>query len=194
MKHSVLHDMAVFILLLAIGIFGRWGQPAWAFTPIAAVAIFSGFYFGFRFVSVLVPLAILGISDFMLPAYGSRGVMFVLYVAMTAPVALGWYLRRPARGLARIACWSMVGLMPAILFYLTTNWAVWFFQGAALGYAPSLEGLLACYAMAIPFFRMMLAGDIVYLGVLFGAYAVAARFAPSRLRPVPVRIPNKSSE
>ncbi len=79
MKDSIrqtLRDVLVFALLIAIGVVGRWAQPDWCFTPIAAVAVFAGFYFSRIGVALLVPLAVLGISDLVLPAYGSGGALY----------------------------------------------------------------------------------------------------------------------
>ena len=37
-------------------------------------------------------------------------------------------------------------------------------------YAKTLEGLVLCYTMAIPFFQNTIAGDLIWSGVIFGAY------------------------
>jgi uncharacterized membrane protein len=37
-------------------------------------------------------------------------------------------------------------------------------------YAHTLEGLIECYVLALPFFRTSLLADLVFVGVLFGAY------------------------
>lgn len=182
MNRSTLRDVAVFVLLVAIGVLGRWGQPEWSFTPIAAVTIFGGFYFGRRFAALLVPLAVFGISNMALPAYGSCGVMLTIYATMTMSVALGWMLRRPSCGLVKVAQWSAVGLVPATVFYVVSNLAVWYFNGALFGYEPTLAGLTACYAAAIPFFRTMLVGDLFYVSVLFGVHALATQLATRQLK------------
>ena len=44
-RQQNLQDLLVFALLIAIGVAGRWGQPEWCFTPMAATAIFAGLYF-----------------------------------------------------------------------------------------------------------------------------------------------------
>jgi len=49
-----------------------------------------------------------------------------------------------------------------------TNFGVWI---SGLTYPKTWEGLLACYTAAIPFFWNTLAGDLFYVGVLFGAFA-----------------------
>ncbi len=178
MKDSIrqtLRDVLVFALLIAIGVVGRWAQPDWCFTPIAAVAVFAGFYFSRIGVALLVPLAVLGISDLVLPAYGSGGVMLFTYAAMSLPVLLGRLLRGDHSIGSTAWRWAVCGLVPATLFYLVTNFAVWAFESM---YPKTLTGLIACYWAAVPFYRWMAAGDVLYMTVLFGCWALAgARFS-----------------
>ena len=42
-------------------------------------------------------------------------------------------------------------------------------------YPATWSGLLDCYVRAIPFFRSMLLGDLFFMAVLFGSYAVSIR-------------------
>jgi hypothetical protein len=163
-------DLLVFALLIAIGVAGRWGQPEWCFTPIAAAATFAGFYFSRWAVASLVPVAILTISDVLLPGYNSIPVMLATYAVMIVPVWFGRMLRGEHRGWRRAGRWLFCGLAPATLFFLVSNFAVWAFQS---DYEKSLAGLTQCYIAAVPFFRWMLAGDVFYITVLFGCWALA---------------------
>jgi hypothetical protein len=43
-------------------------------------------------------------------------------------------------------------------------------------YEHTWAGLIQCYAMAIPFFRYTLCGDLFFAVTLFGSYAVASQF------------------
>ena len=121
-------DLFVFALLIAIGVAGRWGQPEWCFTPIAASAVFAGFYFSRLAVAALVPVAILAISDLLLPAYNSFLVMLATYAVMTVPVWFGRTLRGENRGWGLAGRWMLCGLAPATLFFVVSNFAVWAFQ------------------------------------------------------------------
>ncbi len=169
-RNQTMRDIFVFVLLIAIGVAGRWGQPEWCFTPTAAAAIFAGCYFARLGVAALVPVAILGISDLWLEAHNSLGVMLATYAVMTVPVLFGRWLRNSeGRG---STVWRLVvcGLLPATLFWLVSNFAVWAFQS---DYAKTWSGLMQCYWMAVPFYRSMLIGDVFYLTVLFGCSAIA---------------------
>ena len=68
--------------------------------------------------------------------------------------------------------WGFCGFAPAVLFFITTNLAVWIFQS---DYAKTLAGLVECYVAGVPFFRSMLMGDLFYLVVLFGCAALAGQ-------------------
>jgi hypothetical protein len=184
-RYQTIRDSLVFVLLVAIGVAGRWGQPEWCFTPTAAAAIFAGCYFSRLSVAVLVPLAILGISDLLLAAHDSFGVMVATYAVMTAPVFFGRWLGRSQGTASTFGRLAVCGLVPATLFWLVSNFAVWAFQS---DYAKTWDGLLQCYWMAVPFFRSMLAGDIFYLAVLVSCSMIAG-LPISKMRRTPVLAP-----
>ena len=58
-RKRTISDLLVLVLLVAIGVAGRWGQPQWCFTPTAAAAIFAGYYFSRIGMALIVPFAIL---------------------------------------------------------------------------------------------------------------------------------------
>ena len=165
-----LRDIIVLIVLVAIGVFGRWAQPVWSFSPIAAVTIFAGFYFSRWPIAAMVPVASLAISDQLLPAHDHVGVLLTTYVAMVFPVVLGRMLRHDGSRTTKAVRWAFCGLVPATLFYLVTNFAVWAFKS---NYEKTWAGLAQCYWAAVPFYRWMLAGDVFYLVLIFGCYALA---------------------
>lgn len=178
-RRRTLQDLLVFFLLIGIGVAGRWGQPEWCFTPTAAAAIFAGLYFERLAIAAMVPIAILAISDLLLPAYNSVPVLLATYAIMTVPVCFGRLQRGDQSKWSTIMRWALFSILPATLFFIVSNFAVWAFQS---DYEKSLAGLAHCYWAAVPFFRWMLAGDLFYLTVLFGAWMIA--MAPSyRMQP-----------
>ena len=165
-----LQDLLVFFLLIAIGVAGRWGQPEWCFTPTAAAAIFAGVYFNRLAIAAMVPIAILAISDLMLPAYNSIPVLLATYAIMTLPVCFGRLQQREQPRWLTASKWVLFSILPATLFYIVSNFAVWAFQSS---YEKSLGGLIQCYWAAVPFYRWMLAGDLFYLTVLLACWMIA---------------------
>jgi hypothetical protein len=63
-------------------------------------------------------------------------------------------------------------LSSSIGFFALTNAAVWAFSP---WYEKSLAGLLYCYTLALPFFKTMLYGDLVYGFVLLVAPCLYAK-------------------
>ena len=176
MHRDSIQKWLVFGLLVAIGVAGRWGQPQWSVTPLAATALLAGFYFAHRWVAILVPVVILTISNLALPKYDSLPVMVSVYLAMTIPVLLGGLLRRFQTWPTLAIAGPLAALVPSTAFYLLTNFAVWAFENH---YPHNWAGLAECYAAGIPFYRWMAAGDLVYTAILFGCY-VAARLMERR--------------
>jgi len=59
-------------------------------------------------------------------------------------------------------------LLGASLFFIITNFGVW-----TLGsYTYTLEGLLLCYTLAIPFFAYSLISTFIFSGVIEGIYKI----------------------
>jgi hypothetical protein len=47
-------------------------------------------------------------------------------------------------------------------------------------YGYSFGGLIECYTMAIPFFRNTLAGDVVYVALMFGVYELILKYSKTK--------------
>ena len=71
-----------------------------------------------------------------------------------------------------------------IVFFLVTNFAVWAFTSM---YAPTLDGLLLCYVLALPFYAYTLAGDLVWNTVFAGSWALYGRRTGRQSRAASVR-------
>lgn len=159
-----------FLILLAI--VGRFfPHPANA-TPIAAVAIFSGLYLRRR-LGIIVPLAAMVLSDAVIGFY-SFPVMLSVYGSFTLVGVLGLWTRKHKNVLTIGA----VTISSSALFFLITNFAVWQFGTM---YSHTFTGLMESYAAGLPFWRNMLAGDVVYTMILVGVYETAMLVAKRQL-------------
>ena len=148
------------------------------FSPIAAMALFSGAYLSQRGLALVAPLAALLISDILL---GFHGLMWLVYGSVALVVCLGWLLQSK-RSPARI---TIAALSGSVLFYLLTNFGVWAFGDM---YPKTLSGLAACYVAALPFFQNSLAGDLFFTALLFGGWAMAERLMPALRQSVELRM------
>lgn len=138
------------------------------FSPIGAMALFGGAYFGRRALAFAAPLGALLLSDAILGFHS--GVPYV-YGSVALVVLLGWAVAK------RMTALTIAGaaLASSILFFAVTNFGTW-----ATGeiYPPTLAGLAACYVAAIPFFQNTLAGDLFFSALLFGGFALLERRLP----------------
>jgi len=141
------------------------------FSPIDAMALFSGAYLGRRALAFAAPLGAMLLSDLILGFYPG---VWITYLAIAVVVPIGWVVlqrRSPLRiGLAAIAS--------SVAFFLISNFGTWALSGI---YSHSMAGLSACYLAAIPFFQNTVAGDLFYGVLLFGGFTLTERVAP-RLR------------
>ena len=144
------------------------------FSPIAAMALFSGAYLPKRALAFAAPFGALMLSDALLGGF-YPGWNFV-YLSFGLTVLIGWMVakRKTALTIAGGA------LASSILFFVLTNFGMWLFSGF---YPLSWAGLVACYVAAIPFFQNTLAGDLFFTAILFGGFAVAERLVPAVRQP-----------
>lgn len=141
------------------------------FTPIAALALFAGVYAAKISKWYLgIPLVAMALSDLFIGVYEWK-IMAVVYGSFLA-VGLFGLLVAKKKNVGTIILGTLGG---SILFYLTTNFAVWAFTNM---YPPTPEGLMMSYTMALPFFRNTILGDLFYTGLFFGAYELAVAFTP----------------
>jgi len=169
-KQGPLVELSVFALLVAVAVLMRlasnhWGL--WNFAPVTAAALYAGYFFGYRGVALLVPLAVMVLSNLALDRpYGHVGLLLVTYAALALPVIWRGVLRKHCGPLPVAGC----AAGSAVLFFLITNGAVW-----ALGFSP--HGLLGCYLDGVPFFRATLLSDLLWAGIFFGTDALVRRSA-----------------
>ncbi|MBX7074345.1 MAG: hypothetical protein K1X71_14460 [Pirellulales bacterium] len=165
--NSRIKSVLLVLLLAAFGLAARVLPHPPNFVPIAAIALFAGYMFGQRATTMLIPLSAMLLGDLLIGTYDWR-VMAVVYAALALPVALSALVGREL-SLARVAGATLAS---SIIFFSTTNLAVWYFGSL---YSHSLSGLVECYVSAMPFFKLTLAGDALWSAVLFGGYALATR-------------------
>lgn len=155
------HVVLLLLMLVTIGIVGRFLPHLWNATPIVAIALFAGVYLGARY-AIILPLVVMLVTDFFIGFYQFE-MMLAVYGSFVLIGLIGYVIRK----LKSAPVVILSTMMSSILFYLVTNWAVWQFSPL---YQKTLAGLLSSYTLAIPFFRYMFFGDLVYVAVLFGAY------------------------
>ncbi len=174
MKDQVLKTFLVAACLIGLIILGRSIEHLPNFTPVAAVAIFSAFYFKNRFLAVLVPLAGMLAADSVIGSGYDARIMAFVYAGLLFPALFGPLFRRnilQRNGFG--SGWKLAGfaLGSSTIFFIVSNFGEWVFGTL---YPFTAEGLLTCYVKAIPFYQYTILGDLAYGFGIFGiAYAVA---------------------
>src|SRR3979490_3220333 len=158
---------ALALILLAAAL--RIAPHPWNFTPVGAMALFSGAVLKDRRLAFFFPLLALFLGDIFI---GFPKLIPIVSPSFLLNVAIGLWLR-DRRTVARV---SLATLLGATQFFLITNFAVWWLLGS---FPKSAAGLATCYLAGLPLFWNTLAGDATYAALLFGGYALAARFLPA---------------
>jgi len=168
-------------LAVAVGLLRLVPHP-WNFTPSYAMEVFAGARLR-SWHAFALPLAIRLVTDVLLlpvhslatsPGYYLSFLPFA-YLGLIVNVLLGMTLRG-TQSPWRIGA---VAILASEQFFLITNFGAWL--GSEM-YPHTLQGLITCYAMGIPFFGGTLLSSLAYAGVLFGAHALLTRkqFEPAR--------------
>ncbi len=176
-KEILLYRTLLALALIVLAAALRIAPHPWNFTPVGAMALFSGAVLKDRRLAFFFPLLALFLGDIFI---GFHKLIPIVYASFLVNVAIGLWLR-DRRTTARIGLATLLG---AIQFFIVTNFAVWQFLS---GFPHTASGLVACYAAGVPFFWNSLAGDAVYAALLFGSYALAERFSPA-LQPARQRV------
>lgn len=159
-------------LFIAVAIAFRVGFIAHplSFTPLAA----SLLYFGAKMPrkQAWIPVALFAAVDVIQNlrfGYAMSADLLVSWAFYAAMVALGMLIASKI-STARVVGASLAG---SVGFFIVSNFAVWI-GGTLAMYPKTLAGLVECYAMAVPFFRNSMAGDLVFAGAFFGLSALLA--------------------
>jgi hypothetical protein len=146
----------------------------WNLSVIGALGLFAAARLGLgvgiaftAFAIALKDIVYYRMTDWWEP-YPLSWVYFACYALA------GWHFLRRSTSAGRIAG---TALGTSLGFFLVSNFGSWLEQALPYGY--SFEGLLNCYAAAIPFYRGTLLGDLIFTGAFFGAHAVLSAYFPA---------------
>ena len=179
--HALLYRLVFALAVIVVAAALRIAPHPWNFTPVGAMALFSGALVRDRRLALVFPLLALLAGDLFVGFY-KAGVMLMVYSSFLLSVLIGRLLQN------RRTFLGIVGatLLGSIQFFLVTNFAMWWLLNS---YARTAAGLAACYLAGLPLFWNTLAGDALYAALFFGAFALAERFVPILREPAhaPIR-------
>tara|TARA_B110000285_G_scaffold235405_1_gene316914 strand:- start:3363 stop:3887 length:525 start_codon:yes stop_codon:yes gene_type:complete len=131
------------------------------FSPVASVALFSGFYLSNKKLALLIPVACMLISDYFI---GFHSLMWAVYLSFAFTVVMGIKMKTSSSKKVIIN-----SLLSSLIFFFITNSAVWLTGNF---YSSDLSGLGLCLTMGIPFFKYTLLSSIVFSTILFGGFQI----------------------
>ena len=153
-------------------------------SPVAALALFAGFYFRSWVLATSAPILVMLASDALIGSY-DWSLMLLVYGALAIPVAMRGIVRRSFRNGVQLRSVFTVGacsLGSSAIFFLVTNFGAWL--SFAHLYPRSWSGLLTCYAQGLPFYRdYTLIGDAIFASLLFGGYVLQSQLLTGTMHP-----------
>ena len=162
--------LAIFVVL---GVAGRFWIETPNFKPVAAFALFGGFYFRRPCLAVVGMVFVMGVSDLMQGIYPWQ-LMACVYFSLAVSVLLGITIRnRLGNSGLSVSHWAGflgASLTMSTIFYLLTNGACWLLGG---WYPLTMAGLTECYLAGLPFYRWTLVGDLFFTTLTVGCFSLA---------------------
>ena len=141
------------ISIILFDIFSRFIPHPPNFTPITAIALIAGKGFTNRWIIYVIPLISLFISDLFLGFHDTIPFVYGAFILITL---LGKTAKKITLGTV---------LMSSAIFFLISNFGVWFYN-----YPITLDGLISCFTLAIPFFINTILGDLFYSAIMIYPY------------------------
>ncbi|GAA0534065.1 DUF6580 family putative transport protein [Chitinophaga japonensis] len=148
-------------------------------TPIGAMALFAGAYFNSSWKSYVFPLLTLFISDVIVqqvfyPEFAQGQLLYQgwawTYLGFAAMVLAGQLIIKKVN----IGNIVIAAAVAAVAHWLITDFGVWLggCTDPSTGqlYTKDANGLLRCYAMAVPYMKYMFIGNVVYGAIFFGGF------------------------
>jgi hypothetical protein len=156
------------IILVLLGAASRLLHLPPDIAAVTGVTIFAGFAIRNVWLALVVPVAAMALADVVLRWYPD--IVFT-YAGMAAGVFLARGLLHPLTPVRLIG----TTFLASLAFFVLSNLGV-FLSGY---YGFSLEGLVACYVAALPFWQNSLIADFTSTALVFAIYLLLTRAVPT---------------
>jgi hypothetical protein len=147
-------EFAVIFSMIILAVASRLLPHPPNFAPITGIALFAASKLNKKILAFLLPLFCLFITDLIL---GLGWINLFVYGAFGMISFIGMRIQKVS---------LLTVIRSSLLFFIVSNLGVWL-----LYYPLTLEGLLTCFTLAIPFFGNTITGDLVYTAVLFYGFS-----------------------
>lgn len=144
------------------------------FTPVAGLALLGAAYMSKRWLAWILPIAAFWVTDLVLnnviyAAYFD-GFVFTSTPFLFSAAAILLMVVVGKKLLKNVKTTNLVlaSLIASTIFFLVSNFGVLFNEPSL--YPKTMSGYLTSLGMGLPFFRTAIFGDLLFSGVLFGAW------------------------
>lgn len=156
------------------------------FAPIVGMSLFGAAYLANKKWALIIPVAAMFLSDLIInntiyAAYYDSFQIFSadllwVYLPIILIVAFGFYFLQKI-STSRVFFGSIIA---SVIFFIISNLGVW---ASGTLYPLTMEGLIACFTAALPFFQNTVLGAVFYSALMFGGFELASNKVPA-LQPV----------
>jgi hypothetical protein len=167
-QQSLLQQLVLAVVLITLAVGWRIVNHQTMVAPnlelVTAVSLVGAVVLQ-RYLAFALPVAILFLSDVLI---GNSSVAWFTWSAFLLVSVAGLALRRWRHDGGKLL-WGTagMGLGAAVFFFAWTNFGVWL-MGDGSYYPKTVEGLVACFAAGVPFFRNTLLSGVVLAPALMG--------------------------
>ena len=187
-KQKIHIRFGVLALLILLAAFSRLIPHPPNFSPIGAMALFGSAYFLKKHFALALPVLAMWLSDLVI-----NNVVYAQYFESFTFFYQGFYWTYGAFIVIGVIGFCVLkkvrftnvlsaALLASVAFFVISNFGVW---ASGTMYPKTLNGLAACYSAGIPFFKNTILGDLVYSGILFGAFElVQYKYPALKLRTI----------
>lgn len=161
----------IVILVLTAALYRALPGRVWGFAPHLAMAVFGGSVIRDRRIAFAMPILSLLVSDAVYHVLYLNGLFGIPglysgqvsnYVLIGLLTIIGFFVRRDS--LSQVLAGSVAA---PLVYFLASNAMVWL-GGDGFGRPRTFNGLLQCYADALPFLQTSLIGTLFFSALLFG--------------------------
>tara|TARA_Y100000385_G_C13086806_1_gene636786 strand:+ start:1374 stop:1943 length:570 start_codon:yes stop_codon:yes gene_type:complete len=160
--------------IVVFGVIARLLPHIPNFAPMGAIALFAVAFYKRKSLALILPVTAWWLSDLFLNntryATSEKISWFTLdqlfsVIALIIIVVLGGFLLKKL-SVSKIILGSTGA---SLVFFIVSNFGVWM---NGMLYPKTIQGLIDCYTMAIPFYQATFLSDMIYTSMFFGAMYV----------------------
>jgi len=177
MNKQPIYSLSIAILLIVAAALSRVLLYPHNFSPIIGMAVFAGAVIKDRRLAFALPIVAMFLSDVLFevfnvaPGFWGWGQL-VGYVILALITVIAFNLKK-------ISAFSVAGysIGSSLLFFFLSNSAFFVFDNPLYHtYTSNFQGYINCLAGGLPFLKTGIVADLIYSGVLFGAYYGAEKY------------------